>query len=140
MVPVGQAKRRLTRATRQALPKPTLTQLVAQANQLSNEITSLGQQYDGPRPPAQARPSRGQARAGGRGPDARQLASSQHAVAQLAAGSYMNNGLDPTRADVRRRRPRLVPQPGIHRHELNNQAGMRLTACARRRSPPSGHS
>lgn len=127
MLPGGPSDAQTTRATRLSLPKPTLTQLVAQANQLSNEITSLGQQYDGlalQLSHAQAEVKLAQAAADR---DARQLASSQHAVAQLAAGSYMDNGLDPTLQMFAGGDPELFLSQASIVTELNNQAGMRLT-------------
>jgi peptidoglycan DL-endopeptidase CwlO len=124
---VGQATRR-PHGPRASRCRSRLTQLVAQANQLSNEITSLGQQYDGlalQLSHAQAEVKLAQAAADR---DARQLASSQHAVAQLAAGSYMDNGLDPTLQMFAGGDPELFLSQASIVTELNNQAGMRLTS------------
>ncbi len=77
-------------------PKPTLTELVAQAKQLETQINSLSEQFDGLR----IQVSRAQAnvkvatQAANR--DAAALASGRAAIAQLAAENYMNAGLDPT--------------------------------------------
>jgi peptidoglycan DL-endopeptidase CwlO len=127
MLPGGPSDAQTTRAARQSLPKPTLAQLVAQATALSNEVTSLGQQYDGlalQLSHAQAEVKLAQAAANR---DARQLAGSQRAVARLAAGSYMDNGLDPTLQMLTGGDPELFLSQASIVTELNNQAGMRLT-------------
>jgi peptidoglycan DL-endopeptidase CwlO len=75
---------------------PSLTALVAQAKQLEFQINALSEQYDGLR----IQLTRAQAdaaiaeRAAAR--DQAALALGQQAIAQLAAESYMNAGLDPT--------------------------------------------
>jgi peptidoglycan DL-endopeptidase CwlO len=128
MLPGGASDAQTTRATRQSLPKPTLAQLVAQANQLSNEITSLGQQFDGlalQLSRAQAEVKLAQAAADR---DARQLAVGQRAVAQLAAGSYMNNGLDPTLQMLAGGDPELFLSQASIVTELNAQAGLRVSS------------
>jgi peptidoglycan DL-endopeptidase CwlO len=127
MLPGGPSDAQTTRATRQSLPKPTLAQLVAQATALSNEVTSLGQQYDGlalQLSHAQAEVKLAQAAADR---DARQLAGSQRVVAQLAAGSYMNNGLDPTLQMLTGGDPELFLSQASIVTELNTQAGLRVT-------------
>jgi peptidoglycan DL-endopeptidase CwlO len=79
-----------------ALPQPTLNQLVAEANQLSDQITSLGQQYDGLGIElSHAESEEKFAKAAVRRDDAA-VARSQQNVAELAAGEFMNEGLDPT--------------------------------------------
>src|SRR5579862_3431232 len=81
---------------RTTLPQPTLKDLVAQANQLSDQITSLGQQYDGLKIQlGQAESEEKLAQAAVRR-DNLAVAADQQAVATLAAGTYMNGGLDPT--------------------------------------------
>ena len=77
-------------------PKPTLTQLIAQAKQLEFQINALSEQYDGLRIQlgrAQADARVAQAAAARIGTA---LSAGQQAVAQLAAENYMNAGLDPT--------------------------------------------
>jgi peptidoglycan DL-endopeptidase CwlO len=128
MLPGGPSDAQTTRAARQRLPKPTLSQLVAQANQLSNEITSLGQQYDGlalQLTQAQAEVRIAQAAADR---DARALQGAQRAVAQLAAGSYMNEGLDPTLQMLTGGDPDKYLNQASLISELNTRAGMRLTS------------
>ena len=77
-------------------PQPTLTTLVAQAKQLEFQINALSEQYDGLR--IQLSRAQADAQIAGRAVarDGAALASSQQAVARLAAENYMNAGLDPT--------------------------------------------
>ncbi len=108
-------------------PKPSLSALVAQARQLSNEVDSLGQQYDGLQ--IQIAHARTEERfamlAASRAQKA--LAGSQQAVAQLAAMGYMNQGLDPTLGMLTSGNPTLFLNQASTVMELSNQAGMRLT-------------
>jgi peptidoglycan DL-endopeptidase CwlO len=79
-----------------AAPKPTLTQLVAEAKQLEFQINALSEQFDGLRIQlgrAQADAKVAQAAAARIGTA---LSAGQQAVAQLAAENYMSAGLDPT--------------------------------------------
>jgi peptidoglycan DL-endopeptidase CwlO len=77
-------------------PPPSLSALVARAEQLEFQINALSEQYDGLR----IQLSRAQAdvqiadQAAARAATA--LATGQQAVARLAAENYMNAGLDPT--------------------------------------------
>ena len=90
-------------------PQPTLTTLVAQAKQLEFQINALSEQYDGLR--IQLSRAQADAQIAGRAVarDGAALASSQQAVARLAAENYMNAGLDPT-CGAHRRRPGAVPR------------------------------
>ena len=77
-------------------PKPTLTQLIAQAKQLEFQINALSEQFDGlriqlSRAQADARVAEAAAARIGTA-----LSAGQQAVAQLAAENYMSAGLDPT--------------------------------------------
>jgi peptidoglycan DL-endopeptidase CwlO len=77
-------------------PKPDLKTLVAQATQLESQINSLSEQYDGlrlqlTRAKANAKIAQQAASRGGAA-----LAAGQQQIAQLAAASYINSGLDPT--------------------------------------------
>ena len=95
--------------------QPSLKDLVAEATQLSNEVDSLGQQFDGLKIQlthansevkiAKLAAARAQAA----------MAGSQKAVAQLAAMGYMNGGMDPTLQMLTSGNPDHVPQPGVHR-------------------------
>jgi cell wall-associated NlpC family hydrolase len=75
---------------------PTLNELIAKANKLSNEIDHLGQQYDGLRIQLnQARRTAAIARQTAKR-DQKLLAAGQAAIGQIAAQGYMNGNMDPT--------------------------------------------
>jgi peptidoglycan DL-endopeptidase CwlO len=110
-----------------ALPQPSLSALVAEARQLSNQVDSLGQQYDGLQ--IQIANAKTQERlaklAAARAQKA--MAGSQLAVSQLAAMGYMNQGFDPTLQMLTSGDPELFLNQASTVLEINNQAGMRLT-------------
>ncbi len=114
-----------------AQPQPSLTALVAEARQLSNEVDSLGQQYDGlqiqlSHAKTEERLARlAAARAG------KALAGSQQAVAQLAEMGYMNQGLDPTLQMLTSGNPEQLLYQASTVQELDNQAAERLSAVQR---------
>jgi cell wall-associated NlpC family hydrolase len=107
--------------------QPTLKQLVAQAKKLSNEVDSLGQQYDGLR--IQLAHAKSEVRiarlAAKRAQQA--LAGSQKAVAQLAAMGYMNGGMDPTLQMLTSGDPEHFLGQASTVQQLNAEAGMRLS-------------
>ena len=109
------------------LPQPSLSALVAEARQLSNQVDSLGQQYDGLQ--IQIANAKTQERlaklAAARAQKA--MAGSQLAVSQLAAMGYMNQGYDPTLQMLTSGDPSLFLNQASTVLEINNQAGMRLT-------------
>jgi len=109
-----------------ALPQPSLSSLVAEARQLSNQVDSLGQQYDGLQ--IQIANAKTQERlaklAAARAQKA--MAGSQLAVSQLAAMGYMNQGFDPTLQMLTSGDPELFLNQASTVLEINNQAGMRL--------------
>jgi peptidoglycan DL-endopeptidase CwlO len=108
-------------------PRPSLNALVAEARQLSNEVDSLGQQYDGLRIQiAHAKTEERLAKlAASRA--AKALTGSRQAVAQLAAMGYMNQGLDPTLQMITSGNPGQFLNQAATVQELDNQAGMRLS-------------
>lgn len=116
-------------ATKQ--PKPSLSALVAEAKQLSNEVDSLGQQYDG----LQIQISHAKAEeklaklAATRA--AKALAGSQQAVSQLAAMGYMNEGQDPTLQMLTSGNPEEFLNEAATVQELDNQASERLSTVQR---------
>lgn len=114
-----------------AQPRPSLAALVAEARKLSNEVDSLGQQYDGLRIQlSHAKTEERLARlAAGRAK--KSLAGSQQAVAQLAAVGYMNAGVDPTLQMLNSGNPEKFLNQASTVQELDNQAAMRLTAVQR---------
>jgi peptidoglycan DL-endopeptidase CwlO len=111
--------------------QPSLKDLVAQATQLSNEVDSLGQQYDGLKIQlahansevkiAKQAAARAQAA----------MAGSQKAVAQLAAMGYMNGGMDPTLQMLTSGNPDTFLSQASTVQQLDNEAGMRLTTLQR---------
>ena len=108
-------------------PQPSLGALVAEARQLSNEVDSLGQQYDALQ--IQISHARTEERlaklAASRA--AKALDGSHQAVAQLAAMGYMNQGLDPTLQMLTSGNPEQFLNQASTVMELDNQAAMRLS-------------
>ena len=107
--------------------KPTLKQLVAQATQLSNEVDSLGQQYDGLKIQlAHANSEVKTAKlAEKRAQEA--MAGSQKAVAQLAAMGYMNGGTSLTLQMLTSSDPSDFLRQASTVQQLNDEAGMRVS-------------
>jgi cell wall-associated NlpC family hydrolase len=106
---------------------PSLKELVAQATQLSNEVDSLGQQYDGlqiqlAHANAEVRIAK---QAAARAQAA--MADGEKAVGQLAAMSYMNGGMDPTLQMLTSGNPDLFLGQASTMDQLNNEAAMRVT-------------
>ena len=111
--------------------QPSLKDLVAEATQLSNEVDSLGQQFDGLKiqlthansaaKTAKLAAARAQAA----------MAGSQKAVAQLAAMGYMNGGMDPTLQMLTSGNPNLFLSQASTVQQLDDEAGMRLSTLQR---------
>jgi peptidoglycan DL-endopeptidase CwlO len=108
-------------------PQPTLTQLVAQAKKLANEVDSLGQQYDGLR--IQLAHAKSEVRIARLAAIRAQQAmdGSQKAVAQLAAMGYMNGGMDVTLHMLTSGDPEHFLGQASTVEQLNNEATMRLS-------------
>jgi cell wall-associated NlpC family hydrolase len=114
--------------------KPSLKQLVAEATQLSNEVDSLGQQYDGLKIQLAnansevkiARRAAAQAEAA--------MAGSQKAVAQLAAMGYMNGGMDPTLQMLTNSDPSEFLSQASTVQQLNDEAGMRVSTLQKEKT------
>jgi cell wall-associated NlpC family hydrolase len=113
------------------LPKPSLNQLVAEANKLSNQITSLGQQYDGLKIQLQHAQSEEKYAEAAVKRDNAAMAGDQRAVAQLAAGTYMTGGLDPTLNMLASGSPEQFLNQASIVQELNTETGMRLSSLER---------
>lgn len=110
---------------------PSLKQLVAEATQLSNEVDSLGQQYDGLKIQlAHANSEVKIAKLAAARADAA-MAGSQKAVAQLAAMGYMDGGTDPTLEMLTSSNPDLFLGQASTVEQLNDEAGMRLSTLQR---------
>jgi peptidoglycan DL-endopeptidase CwlO len=108
-------------------PRPSLSSLVAEANKLSNQIDSLGQQFDGLR--IQLAHARAEAKVAELAAkrDTAALAESQQAVAQLAEQGYMNAGLDPTLQLLTSGDPAEFLNQASAIQELDTQAGERFS-------------
>jgi peptidoglycan DL-endopeptidase CwlO len=111
--------------------QPSLKDLVAEATQLSNEVDSLGQQFDGLKIQlAHANSEVKTARLAANRAEAA-MAGSQKAVAQLAAMGYMNGGMDPTLGMLTSGNPNLFLSQASTVQQLNDEAGMRLSTLQR---------
>ena len=77
-------------------PSPSLSSLVAQAKQLTMQINSLSEQYDGLRVQLSSARTEAAEAEQAAAKDAAALQVSQAAVSRLAAASYENAGYDPT--------------------------------------------
>jgi peptidoglycan DL-endopeptidase CwlO len=122
MLPVGASD------AQTMLPKPSLNQQVAEVKALSNQITSLGQQYDGLKIELQHAQSEEQYAEAAVKRDNATMAGDQQAVAQLAAGTYMTGGLDPTLNMLASGSPEQFLDQASIVQELNTQSGMRLSS------------
>jgi cell wall-associated NlpC family hydrolase len=108
-------------------PMPSLSSLEAKASQLSNQVDSLGQQYDGLRiqltnaeseeKTAELAAKRAQAA----------LVGDQKAVDQLAAMGYMNEGMDPALQMLESGNPTQFLNESSTIEQIDNEAGMRLS-------------
>ncbi|HEY0935807.1 MAG TPA: NlpC/P60 family protein [Trebonia sp.] len=111
--------------------QPSLATLVAQARQLSNEVDSLGQQYDGLQ--IQLAHAKAEVKTANLAAQRAQaaMAGSQRAVAQLAAMGYMNGGMDPTLQMLTSGNPGQFLSQASTVQQLNDEAGMRLSTLQR---------
>jgi cell wall-associated NlpC family hydrolase len=111
--------------------QPTLTQLVAEAKQLSNQVDSLSDQYDGLKIEiSHAKSEEYFAKQAEKQADAA-MAGSQAAVAQLAAMGYMNGGMNPTLQLLTSGNPGQFLNQASTVEEVDNQAGLRLSTLQR---------
>jgi cell wall-associated NlpC family hydrolase len=111
--------------------QPSLTQLVAEAKQLSNQVDSLSDQYDGLKIEiSHAKSEEYFAKQAEKQADAA-MAGSQAAVAQLAAMGYMNGGMNPTLQLLTSGNPGQFLNQASTVEEVDNQAGLRLSTLQR---------
>jgi cell wall-associated NlpC family hydrolase len=111
--------------------QPSLSSLVAEAKQLSNEVDSLGQQYDGLKIEiAHAKSEEYFAKQAAKQADAA-MAGSKAAVAQLAAMGYMNGGMNPTLELLTSGDPGQFLNQASTVEEVDNEAGLRLSTLQR---------
>ena len=107
--------------------KPSLSTLVAQAKQLSNEVDSLGQQYDGLQIQlAHAKSEVKVAKLAAQRAEAA-MAGSQKSFAQLAAMGYMDGGVNPTLQMLESDDPDQFLGQASTVEQIDNEAGMRLS-------------
>jgi peptidoglycan DL-endopeptidase CwlO len=107
--------------------QPSLNTLVAEAKQLSNEVDSLGQQYDGLQIQlAHAKSEVKVAKLAAQRAEAA-MAGSQKAFAQLAAMGYMDGGMDPTLQMLGSGNPEHFLSQASTVEQIDNEAGMRLS-------------
>lgn len=110
-----------------ARPQPSLTALVAQARQLSNQIDALSQQYDGLRIELQHARSEARLAQQAARRDSSALANSKQAVGALAGSSYMSVGFDPTLALLTSGNPGQFLSEASTVEALDQHAGLRYT-------------
>jgi cell wall-associated NlpC family hydrolase len=111
--------------------QPSLSSLVAEAKQLSNQVDSLSDQYDGLKIEiAHAKTEEYFAKQAAKQAD-EAMAGSQAAVAQLAAMGYMNGGMDPTLQLLTSGNPGQFLSQASTVEEVDNQAGLRLSTLQR---------
>jgi peptidoglycan DL-endopeptidase CwlO len=109
-------------------PMPSLSSLVKEASQLSNEVDADGQQYDGLQIQlSHAKTEEGLAKLAASRAEAA-LAGSKKAVAQLAAMGFMNQGMDPTLEMLESNNPQQFLNESSAVEEIDNEAGQRLSA------------
>jgi cell wall-associated NlpC family hydrolase len=111
--------------------QPSLSALVAEAKQLSHQVDSLSQQYDGLKiEVAHAKSEEHYAEIDAK--EAEQaMAGSQAAVAQLAAMGYMNGGMDPTLQLLTSGDPGQFLNQASTVQIVDNEAGQRLSKLQR---------
>ena len=108
---------------------PTLKQLLARANKLSNEIDSLGQQYDGLKIQlAEARSETKIARETWLR-DQKLMATGEAAIGQIAAVGYMGNGLSPALQLLQDSNPQTLLNRASIMVQLARQNGAKLNAA-----------
>ena len=114
----------------QQFPPPSLKALVAQATQLSNQINTLSEQYDGLRIQlAQAR-SEEQIAVQTAARDMSALSTSQAQVGALAAESYMNGNVDPTLQLITSSDPQVLIGRVSIMQQLAAEKGAQVSALA----------
>jgi cell wall-associated NlpC family hydrolase len=111
-------------------PKPTLTELVAQAKQLETQINSLSEQFDGLRIQLSRAQANAKVATQAADRDAAALASGRAAIAQLAAENYMTAGLDPTLQALTAGNPEQFLSQASTITELNQASGDKVSTLA----------
>jgi peptidoglycan DL-endopeptidase CwlO len=111
-------------------PAPTLQDLVARARQLSREITSLNEQYDGLR--IQLTQARSEARIAQSTyeRDMSRLGAGRLSIGQLAAQSYMNGGMNSPMALLTSSSPQTLIDRAAILQQLQRENGDRVSEIA----------
>jgi peptidoglycan DL-endopeptidase CwlO len=116
-------------AAQQSTP-PSLQTLINQATQLSNQINTLSDQYDGLRIELSQARMEEQTAAQTATRDASQLGAGQAQVGQLAAESYMNGAVDPTLQFISSADPQTVVSRASIMLQLDQEKGTQVSALA----------
>lgn len=107
---------------------PSLKSLIAQAKQLSGQISTLSEQYDGLRIQLSQAREEEQTAAATAAREAGQLGAGQAQVGQLAAESYMNGSVDPTLQFISSSNPQVVVDRAAIIQQLDQQKGAQVSA------------
>lgn len=117
----------VTGAVSVAQPKPSLTDLIAQAKHLELQINSLSEQYDGLRIQlGRAQTDEKIAQQAAKRADTA-LRTAQLAISQLAANNYMNSGVDPTMQVLGASDPEQFLRQASTIAEINQSNGNRVS-------------
>ena len=113
-----------------AATPPGLAALVAKANKLSNEIDSLGQQYDGLR--VQLAQARNEIKIAQETAlrDEKLVAAGQAAVGQIAAQGYMTGGVNPALELLQSSDPQALLNRASIMVQLQQENGSKITAVS----------
>ena len=117
----------LPAASGDAAPSPTLSTLVAQAKQLTYQINSLSEQYDGLRVQLSSAKTAAVKAQKAADDDSAALINSKAAVARLAAASYENAGYDPTLQILSTNDSSQYLNQASIMQQLDNENGNRVT-------------
>jgi cell wall-associated NlpC family hydrolase len=110
-----------------AAPAPTLSSLVAQAKQLTYQINSLSEQYDGLRVQLSSAKTAAAKAQKAAATDGAALKTSKSAVARLAAANYENAGYDPTLQILTTNNPDQYLNQASIMEQLDQENGTRVT-------------
>ena len=118
-------------AVSDAAPAPTLSSLVAQAKQLTYQINSLSEQYDGLRVQLASAKSAAAKAQKAAAADSAALKVSQTTVSRLAAASYENAGYDPTLDILSANNPDQYLNQASIMEQLDQENGTRVADLAK---------
>jgi cell wall-associated NlpC family hydrolase len=117
----------LPAASGDAAPSPTLSTLVAQAKQLTYQINSLSEQYDGLRVQLSSAKTAAAKAQKAADDDSAALINGKAAVARLAAASYENASYDPTLQILSTNDSSQYLNQASIMQQLDNENGNRVT-------------